>query len=194
MSPLLQRQANSAFGMFGASGPGGAFESIATATGTGSSNTITFNSIPGTYQHLQVRAITKNTDSGSGFSAFEMRINSDNSLNYPYHRMWANGSTVLAQGYTAAGGSNGVYLSPIATTGLTNIFAAMILDIHDYTSTTKNKTVRTFIAGDANGSGIIVLTSSVWLNTNAINSLSFVSLSGNFQTNTQFALYGIKGA
>ena len=33
------------------------FYSIATANGTGSSGLITFNSIPSTYQHLQVRGI-----------------------------------------------------------------------------------------------------------------------------------------
>ena len=171
----------------------GAFESIASATATGSSNTITFSSIPSTYQHLQVRAITKNADAGSGFSSFEMRMNGDSASNYPYHRIYGDGTTIYSQGYDAAGGGLGVYLAPLTTTGLTNIFAAMILDIHDYASTTKNKTVRTFIGGDANGSGQIVLTSSVWLNTSAITSLSFFIFARNFAAGTVFSLYGIKG-
>jgi hypothetical protein len=194
VSPILESIGSvKGFG-WGALLSSSSYESIATATGTGSSNTITFSSIPSTYASLQVRAITKTTDAGSGFSAFDMRINSDSALNYPYHRLRGDGASVFAQGYDAANGSNGVYLAPVVTTGLTNIFGAMILDIHDYTSTTKNKTVRTFIGGDANGSGSVVLTSSVWLNTSAVTSLSFVSPAYNWATGTTFALYGIKGA
>ena len=38
------------------------FESIATVSGTGSSGTITFSSIPATYKHLQIRYIGKTND------------------------------------------------------------------------------------------------------------------------------------
>lgn len=173
----------------------GSFESIATGTGTGSNSTITFSSIPSTYQHLQIRALVKNTDAGSGFSSFTLRLNSDSGMNYPYHRIWANGSTVLSQGYAASSGDTGAYLAPLTTTGLTNIFGVAIIDILDYASTTKNKTIRTFIGADANGSGIVVLTSSVWLNTNAVNTISLPCTFGqSWASGTQFALYGIKGA
>jgi hypothetical protein len=35
--------------------PSGAYDSIATVSGTGSSGTISFTSIPSTYTHLQIR-------------------------------------------------------------------------------------------------------------------------------------------
>ena len=48
--------------------PSGAYDSIATASGTGSSATISFTSIPSTYTHLQIRGIW-NTTTGSAFGS-----------------------------------------------------------------------------------------------------------------------------
>jgi hypothetical protein len=70
---------------------------------------------------------------------------------------------------------------------------AFIIDIQDYSSTSKNKTVRTFSGVDFNGSGSVNLYSSLWMSTSAISSLTLTSNTGEFSTNTTFALYGIKG-
>jgi hypothetical protein len=78
-----------------------------------------------------------------------------------------------------------------------NVYGAVIVDIHDYASTTKNKTVRCFGGYDANGSGYAAMHSGLWRNTNAVTTLTFVpgSISGgDFNENSTFALYGIKGA
>jgi len=74
------------------------FESIATATGTGSSGVITFSSIPSTYQHLQLRWIARTTDATSGFESILIRYNGVTSTSYGYHYIEANGSTVSAAG------------------------------------------------------------------------------------------------
>jgi hypothetical protein len=47
--------------------PAGAYESIASATGTGSSATITFSSIPSTYQHLQILYLVGILNTSEGF-------------------------------------------------------------------------------------------------------------------------------
>jgi hypothetical protein len=162
----------------------GAFESIATATGTGSSGTITFSSIPGTYQHLQLRINSKNTTGNN----LELQFNSDTGANYVRHYLRGNGSTVTASAQTAQNqiefmGSGGGTPNP----------AVLIIDIQDYASTSKNKTVRNFSGQDENGSGIVILSSGLWLNTNAVTSITFKVSSGNFTTDSTFALYGIKG-
>lgn len=173
----------------GADIAGGAFESIASATGTGSSGTITFSSIPSTYQHLQIRAIMRNTLSASDASFGQMQVNGDTtSANYAWHELYANGSTVSASGSASGLPYYGTIVRNLATSGIVGV---TIIDIHDYASTSKYKTIRVLSGDDRNGSGDIVMWSGLWENTNAITSLDFTT-GGNFTTATQFALYGIK--
>ena len=178
----------------GAAGGGGSFESIATATGTGSSGTITFSSIPSTYKHLQIRYIGR-SDEVATVRNLNIRLNGDTGTNYVYHNLTGDGSTATAAGVTAVAQ---MLVRPIpAASASANIMGAGIIDIHDYASTTKNKTVRTFVGADANTASTdwkVSLFSGLWLNTAAITSISLIAQSGNFTTNTTFALYGIKGA
>lgn len=175
-------------GIFAVAGAaaGGSFESIATATGTGSSGVITFSSIPSTYQHLQLRCLTSSTITGNYYLDLNMRFNSDTGSNYNQHWLYGDGSTVTAGGQAAT-------YCLIGQLGDVNTRAATIIDIHDYASTTKNKTVRSFNGVDRNGSGTSSIRSSLWRNTSAINSITIYS-GDNFSTNNVFALYGIKGA
>lgn len=166
----------------------GAFESIATATGTGSSDTITFTSIPGTYQHLQIRCIA--FGSVANQNTMLLRINSDSGSNYARHNLRGNGSSAAASGSASTSfiGIGGV------TNNLDSTYPMVaIVDIHDYASTSKNKTVRSLGGIDYNGSGEITLQSGVWLSTSAVTSISIVTPGQNFTTNSTFALYGIKG-
>ena len=177
----------------GAAGGGGAFESIATATGTGSANTITFTSIPGTYQHLQIRGIGKGTYNQDSAGAIAVTVNSDTSSAYNYH--WLTGSGIGA----AAGGSasdTAMWLGNAVNSGsgVTNMTNAVVIDVLDYGSTSKNKTFRAFDGNDRNGSGAIYLFSGLWRSTSAITSITLKNNDGNWTTSTTFALYGIKGA
>jgi len=171
----------------GASGGGGAFESIASATGTGSSATITFSSIPSTYQSLHIRGAFFATSAGS----VDITLNGVTGTSYARHILSGNGSTVAASGAASLAGITDLFQSGMSST---NACVALI-DIHDYTSTTRNKTVRVINANDYNNTdGRIALLSGLFMNTNAVSSITFTSTSGNFTTNTQVALYGIKGA
>jgi len=72
----------------------------------------------------------------------------------------------------------------------------LLIDINDYASTTKYKTIRNY-CGIATNSGVDVgainLGSGLWENTNAVTSLTINGLGVNFTTTSVFALYGIKG-
>ena len=185
-------------GILAASGGGkaGSYESIASATGTGSSGVITFSSIPSTYTHLQIRGIAKDTYAGTFELPTRVRFNSDTGNNYTMHNLNGNGTTVTAQG--EATGTNAFFkfrgsnLSTDAT--FANMNAVSILDIHDYASTSKYKTVRGFSGSDRNGSGSIFLISGLWLSTSAISTITLTADGTNWTTSTTFALYGIKGA
>ena len=164
----------------------GDYESIATVTvGGGGSSSISFTSIPSTYQHLQIRCfgVMSDNDAFGG-----LRFNSDTGNNYAIHQFFGDGSTVGATGnanfnlirtiVSAASGAN-------PTTGA-------IIDILDYKDTNKYKTVRTLTGSDTNGAGYMVMRSGVWMNTNAVSSLTIDPNAGTFNQYSSFALYGIK--
>ena len=79
------------------------------------------------------------------------------------------------------------------STAIANSMGCGILDVMDYTSTSKNKVLKSITATDNNGSGSIYLYSGAWLNTAAVSSITIYNSSGNFTTNSTFALYGIVG-
>jgi hypothetical protein len=167
----------------GAGGGGGSYESIATVTGTGSSSSVTFTSIPSTYKHLQVRMSAINS-----FGSLYMRVNGDTGTNYSRHYLYGNGSAVYAAG---AASSSLIYLNPNG--GNTTSPQGGIIDIQEYANTSMNKTVRAFIGVDMNGSGSVWLASGAWLSTSAVTSLTFAFDANNILTGSTFALYGIKG-
>ena len=166
------------------------YESIQTVTvGAGGSSTVTFTSIPSTYSHLQIRAISKDSR-GFANTGFNIRLNSDSSSNYSVHNLEGDGG-----GSAVAGGSANVTQIGIGnSSGGTNanIFGAQIIDILDYANTNKYKTVKTLGGHDQNGSGFIGLYSGNWRSTSAVTSITIIPLVANIQQYSSFALYGIK--
>lgn len=168
------------------------YESIATVTvGAGGASSVTFTSIPQTYQHLQIRFIGRTVASDTAENAW-IRFNGDSGNNYSFNYVEGDGSTTNAGG---AGNFQYVLAGRLAAANSgTNVFGASIVDIIDYTNTGKNKTTRTFGGIDRNGSGNLRLDSGTWFNTAAINSISILNGNGqNYSQYSQFALYGING-
>jgi hypothetical protein len=178
-------------GLLGGGGGGTAFESIATATGTGLSSTITFSSIPATYKHLQVRVLARATAVGATSVNLALRLNGDTGSNYASHRLLGDGATVSANGSTSQSNINTGLMSGALSTA--NIMGVTIYDIVDYSSTTKNTVVRSLSGLDQNGTGEIYIGSGLWVNTAAVNSVTLFCGTGFLTTETTIALYGIKG-
>ena len=178
-------------------GGGGSFESIATYTVTsGTVNSFEFTSIPATYQHLQIRATYKDSDTATLATKFlDMYLNNDFGNNYAFHSLTGNGSAASASGSATQGWIRVQNAGINSGSGGTNMVGVMVIDIHDYSSTNKNKTLRVFSGGDVNGTaGALSLSSGLWQNTAAINRLTFESGgTGAFAVGSTFALYGIKG-
>jgi hypothetical protein len=164
------------------------YESIATVTvGSGGQSTITFSSIPSTYKHLQLRGIGRD-NSGNNV---DMTFNSDTGTNYARHRIIGNGTTASSLGTISLAS-----IPLLANDGLptaANTFGVFVIDILDYTNTNKYTTARVLSGQDSNGSGGVDFTSGLWLNTNAISTITLTGGgSAIFQQYSQFALYGIK--
>ena len=160
--------------------------SIATATGTGSSSTISFTSIPNSYTHLQIRFTGKGT--GSAEVSSKIRFNSDTGSNYSWHQLYGYNFSPGASNGVSVGGILGFY-----TTGTndSNVVGVGVVDILDYTNVNKYTTTR-LLSGMNGTNGYIGLHSGLWQNTAAITSIDIAIDSGNWATTTQIALYGVK--
>jgi hypothetical protein len=186
VSPILESIGSvKGFG-WGALAAGGSYESIATAYGNGSSDTITLSSIPSTYTHLQLRVFAW----ASGASAATIKFNGGGT--YSDHFLYGTGATAASAGDI----SDTVIRANIRVGGGTaNIYGTAIIDILDYANTNKYKTVRSLTGRDENGSGIVSLASGLYQATTAISSITIVgNASTAWTTASSFALYGIKGS
>jgi hypothetical protein len=147
-----------------------------------------FTSIPSTYKHLQIRGLYNYNSNSDALLA--LQFNSDTGNNYSYHGLLGDGSTVSA---SSAANYNSILSLYSYPSYQFNTFNAAIIDIIDYTSTNKNKTVRTLNGLDANGSGKVGLFSGAWYNTSAINSITVTSVASHtFAQYSTFALYGVR--
>lgn len=169
------------------------YESIATATiGSGGQATISFTSIPSTFKQLQVRWLTRSTATG-GDSASTMRMKINNSTGtYRSHGLLGTGTAAIA-GEIGTSGGDWVYYAVPNSSVSASIFGAGVIDILDYTNTSKNSVSRMLAGFDKNGGGQVGLQSQLWVDTAAITQLDFTLATGNFAEYTSFALYGIKG-
>lgn len=163
--------------------------------GPTSASSITFTNIPSTYAHLQLRIMALGTGA-TAVNGFNCQANGDTGNNYSRH---------LVQGY-----GSGVDAYGIANTdrfqffgyrgGLRDTYPTVaVIDFLDYSNTNKYKTARGLAGNDFNGNatpvtGEIQLSSGLWMNTNAISSLSVYISGSSFTQYSQFALYGIKAA
>ena len=174
------------------------FDSIATVTvGAGGTATVTFSSIPSGYTHLQIRGIGRSTTTGNGTDYLLIQFNSDTGNNYAYHQFVTDGGTISTGGSTSVSSIICGFL-PRANQ-LANAFGVQVIDILDYANTNKNKVIRSYTGMDYNGTsntlpGQLNLRSGVWLNTNAITSITLKSEANNLTQYSQLALYGIKVA
>jgi hypothetical protein len=167
----------------------GFYESIASAVVDASGQgIITFSNIPQNYTHLQLRIVARTLGSG-GTQEQYLRFN-DLETGYNSRQFAGNGSILAGYGNQY---STVIFLARTPDTSVTaNFFATTIIDILDYASSTKTKSVRSTSGWDANGSGEIWHSSGISTTTNPITQLTYRS-NQNYIQGSQFSLYGIRG-
>ena len=159
-------------------------------------SSVTFSSIPSTYKHLQIRSLSRNENASIGNANLLVRFNSDSGANYTRHYLRGNGSAATTTGSSSQ--TSVIVQDGDLAYNTSSLFRAVsIIDIHDYASTTKYKTVRSFAGQDVNSgtAGVAVaLSSALWLDTTAITSITITSSTGsNLSAGSTFALYGMVG-
>jgi hypothetical protein len=180
----------------------GDYQSIATTTlGAGGASSITFSSIPATFQHLQIRVFAQTNRATFGGDGVQLQLgttSADTGSNYAYHDLSGNGSTAGAQGQSTQtkillGANAGVIGSSAGSA-----FGVIVIDILDYADTNKYKTVRSLGGMDDNSSSAgfgraADLTSGLWMSTSATGTIKLMPFNGsNFNQYSSFALYGVK--
>ena len=205
--PLITTQSAKGFG-FGAltsGGGGGSFDWIATTTASGTTATLSLGSIPQTYSHLRIIATTKSTynSSGVGESYFKIQMgngSADTGNNYYFGNYRANAASSVIynnQNAVSAFWSQCPWLNSASMSGY--LYDTMIMDIIDYTSTSKLKQVRWYNGYPANstsGNSELFYRHGTWNSTAAVNTLLLDSSTpfadGEFAVNSTFTLYGVK--
>jgi hypothetical protein len=182
----------SALGIFSAAGAGGltGYELISTAFGNGSSNTISFTSIPQNYKHLQIRYTAKSTTASN--AAISFQLNGVTTSSYSTHRLFGSGTSTTSSATTSS--SVIALQNAMAYSTTTGLVAAGIIDIVDYNNASKNPVIRTLFGQIGNTSQRVISLSSGALNSvGAVTSCLFTTGDGNFSTISRFSLYGIAG-
>lgn len=181
------------FNSFSAGGaPGGAgdYELISTTVLGSSAASVTFSGLgtsAAAYKHLQIR-MTGRGDSAVASISNRLRFNSATST-YADHYLDANGSSVTSGANTS--GDTFLRLGRLpAASQSANIFGALIVDILDFASTSKNKTLKS-LSGSA-GYNYLTFYSGLWASTSAITDITILTESGNFATGSRFSIYGLK--
>lgn len=164
------------------------YESIASFTPSNSTNQVQFTSIPQGYRHLQIRLSCTTTTAGA---VFYMELNG-NSSNVYDESWFSNYNNSLYANYNQ--NVNRIRVANYVG-AQTNIYPfSAIIDVVDYTNTSKNKTVMshsgTMLAsaiGYDNG-GMV----GTFRNTSAVSTILLFAAGYNFGTNNTISLYGIK--
>lgn len=166
-------------------------EAIATQYLEADAASVTFSSVPATYEHLQLR-INAKTDWNTTTPSFgAIGFNGDTGGNYSSHRMMGDDSTVSALAVT---GNAEMYMGRFATLDFAAVFGGMVLDILDYANTNKNTTC-SGLSGLGDATNVVQADSGLWDDTAAVHTI-LISQSGgsNFLRGSEFTLYGIKSS
>jgi hypothetical protein len=172
--------------------PTGSYEAIASYTvPSGGVTEVNFAGIPSGYSHLQLRGILKLSESGTSDNWAAIQLNSTS--NVSGHSLQGDGASVYASAWTSGSDNNTNWFVDGPQSGNTNIFAAFVTDVLDYSSNSKYKTIRTLDGFDKNGAGSIDLHSNLYASTNPVTSIKLFTRTGNgFTQYSSFALYGVK--
>ena len=168
----------------------GAYDLLETQTLATTAASVTFtglDTLAAGYQHLQLRMTTRSTN--SGFSTNYLNVNSDTGTNYSTHLLSGLGSSVISFAYTSEAyirfGQTATSSSP------TSAFTATVMDILDFSSASKNTTIRALSGMENAASTRVDLRSGLWNSTAAVTSLAIKNFD-TYVAGSRFSLYGVK--
>jgi hypothetical protein len=167
------------------------FDLLETATLSNSASSISFNSLNtySDYKDLQLRIVARSTASEAKIF---MTINGATGSSYSDHSLRGNGSAVGSGAAFNQTNSNLNFWTPGDGTDPVNVFSSGIVDILDFSSTSKSTTVRN-INGYVSNFQQISINSGMYNSTGAVSQLTlFLQYAASFVAGTRISLYGSK--
>lgn len=164
------------------------YEPIATTTLGSTATQVIFSTISGSYTDI-VAVLNIKATSGS-VSGVGLQFNSDTGNNYSFTYLQGTGSA--AESGRVSNSAN-INIGPGngAVTESASTYSPFIVNVMNYSNSTTNKTA---IVRANNAASRVASTVGLWRNTNAITSIRFYILAGNFDIGSTFTLYGIESA
>lgn len=159
-----------------------------------SAASITFSSIPSTYNDLKFM-ISARGDSPSATGLIRMYLNNDSGTNYSFTYILGNSSAASSTRYSSITVNNSISFNEATST--TSTFGSSEIYIPNYNSTSSkpffniNVTENNSSAAD---SADIKAVASLYSGTSGISSITLLTASNNFVANSSFYLYGIKNS
>lgn len=160
------------------------YEPIATTTISGTTNTVTFSSIPATYTDIRIAVFLR-----GNFGSVQYILNSDTATNYS-HTIFDGDGTTISSGRAT---SISYMLGTTASTSTFGVPTLCTLDLFNYAGST-NKTALGSQSFDRNGAGIVSMWVTLWRSTSAVNSIQVNLGGGTDYVGSVVTLYGIKAA
>lgn len=164
------------------------YESIATATASGVSGTVTFSSIPQTFTDL-ILVMQLGYLAGSHYAIVRANGDNDGNANYGNTYLLGDGSSASTGGNSGLSG----FYSSFGILGNTTLNFMSVMQIFNYSNTTTFKTA--LIRDNLVTSGTESVVAVRRTDTNAITSLEIKATSAAiYAAGSIFTLYGIKAA
>jgi hypothetical protein len=132
-------------------------------------------------------------DNAGTFQDYFMQFNGDTSNAYRRGEYWIRGSQTNPSGLGVNSNLPSVYGGQgLGDQAGANYFASTLLQINDYASASKYKTVDSLTGNQNTSDGFAIWYNGIWENSAAINSISFLNTSPRvFKANTYFTLFGL---
>jgi hypothetical protein len=159
---------------------------IFTQTLGSATSTVTFSSIPSTYQDL-ILEISPFTTAAGGID-INMTFNGDSGTNYSRTYLTGNGTSASSNRNNS---TSYIRLTVSGFASNNSAPATTIAHIMSYANTNINKTTLNRSSSGTNGTDMVA---GLWRSTAAINSIALASSGGNFDVNSTFTLYGLAAA
>ena len=171
--------------------PANSFDLITTTTLSSPAASVTFSGLSAysDYKHLQIRYHAKNT---GGSADFGIRLNGVTSGSYYYHWLFSDGSSLT----TARDGNVDRIRMPqgIQSSFNSAAFAPGLIDILDFNTSGKTKTIKIFHGQVTDSFGRLYYRSGFNpSDTSALSSITLLVEANNIEIGSRFSLYGSKG-
>lgn len=180
--------------LFAGTPSSGAVSLIASQILASTTASVTFSSIPGTFNHLLIKATTRSTRA-SYFDALAMQFNGDTAAHYDEVETYNNGGGVAGAnetGQTVIG--NSASDGPIPAASVTaGVAGSLEIEIPVYAQTTLNKAghYRAGFAAGVTGAFDQLFSHFAWRSTAAITSIKLALNTGSWVAGSAFYLYGV---